>query len=440
MRRLLSKFYGTGNKWTFHRADLSENTEALKNPARGWYRIFPFWAQEDVDTAVLSKNCKADADTLALVIINIGAYRENAIDEHGIQNIRGILRFFASCEYDIILRIVYDHEGKALEREPFFFEQVKEHIGQLFPILKEFALNIFVFQGLLVGNWGEMHTSRFLTPVRMLEMWKLFQPLEKEIYFAVRKPLQWRQLHRKESDKQDFLHTGMGLFDDAIFGSDSHLGTFGLESKPNADWEELWSREDELAFEEKLCVYAPNGGEALCGEQYLHEGALEETIAVLNQMHITYLNRQYDRLILNTWKEWIWTKSDRWQGKSIFEYIGAHLGYRFWVKDVILKKSGTISNELNVTIHVQNIGFANIYQEAEVYLICKEESGYQYERKLDTDMRRWNSGSTQVLKTNIRLLPCCLYLTARRKRDGRCIYFANMYQQDELLYLGNVEL
>ena len=32
---------------------------------------------------------------------------------------------FAEKKYDVILRITYDHLGYALEREPFFFSQVK---------------------------------------------------------------------------------------------------------------------------------------------------------------------------------------------------------------------------------------------------------------------------------------------------------------------------
>ena len=79
MRIALPKLFAQKQKWIFCPGDLIESINELDNPMRGWYRIFPFWAQEDVDTAVLSKNCKADADTLALVIINIGAYRENAI-------------------------------------------------------------------------------------------------------------------------------------------------------------------------------------------------------------------------------------------------------------------------------------------------------------------------------------------------------------------------
>lgn len=439
MRRLLGKFLKPKSKWVFQKADLSENTTEIRNPARGWYCIYSFMAEAIPDFKNIAGNVAESKDSLVLVIINIGAYRESDIDEKGLENIRSILRFFSEHQYDMILRITYDHEGKAFEREPFFFEQVKKHINQLIPILKEFSHSIFVYQGFLVGNWGEMHTSRFLTSDKLLTMWKLFKnELEYDMFFSVRKPLQWRMLHSRDCDKRSLKDARMGLFDDAIFGSESHLGTFGVERREKAGWDELWSREDELEFENKLCTYVPNGGEALCGEQYLQQGALNETIAILKKMHITYLNRQYDKLILNTWKEWSWPQADAWQGKSVYDYIGNHLGYRFFIRDVQAVESAKISNEMDVAIQIENVGFANLYQEAELYLICEDELGHQYERSLDVDMRTWNSNAVQTIHINVRKINCRIFLYAIIKKDRRYLYFANQYDRNGRVLLGNV--
>ncbi len=437
MRRLFSKFQKNKSKWMFQKADLSENTDEIKNPARGWYRIYPFMAEETPNLKAISCSMADSTDSLAMVIINIGAYRESDIDEKGLKNIRGILRFFASNQLDIILRITYDHEGKAFEREPFFFEQVKTHLKQLLPVLSDFSCYIFVYQGLLVGNWGEMHTSRFITPEKLKALWNILSvELKDSMFFAVRKPSQWRILHSQEFIKNGFNEARMGLFDDAIFGSESHLGTFGVVKKDATEWESLWDREDELDFENELCTYVPNGGEALCGEQYLQEGALKETISVLKRMHVTYLNKQYDRLILNTWKEWIWQETDAWQGRSVYDYIGNHLGYRFLIKDVQVAESKKISNEMDITILIENVGFANQYQEADVYLICEDELEHQYERKLDVDMRTWNSNCIQTIHAHVRKLNCRIYLSAVLKNDRRRVHFANYYGKNGRVLLG----
>lgn len=438
MRTLLHKFLQGKTKWSFQEADLTEKTEELKNPARGWYEIYPFQVEEKPDLRSLSW-CATGPDTIALVLLDIGAYREMALDNKALGNIRNILRFFAENQYDVILRVVYDRHGKAPEREPFFFEQVKGHVKQLLPIVKEFQQNIFVFQGMLIGNWGEMHTSRFLAPAKLRELWSLLQKDAPEVYFAVRKPSQWRLLHPECCGRKELQIDKMGLFDDAIFGSENHLGTFGTTGKESASWDREWKKKDELDFEEQLCRQVPNGGEAICGEQYPENGTPAETVATLQKMHITYLNRAYDENILKLWKDWRWEEAGVWQNVSVYDYIGRHLGYRFWIKAVEATLMETSAEKVAVSITVENVGFANLYHEAEVYLECEDSNGGRHSQKLDCDMRAWESGSIQVLSGEIELMNCKIYLLARHKQDGRRIYFANQTGRGGRVLVGQVK-
>ena len=438
MRTLFHKLVKGKEKWSFQRADLTEGTQELKNPSRGWYQIYAFEAEKEPDFSSISW-CGTDEDTLALVIIDIGAYREKALDEKALKNIREVLCFFAEKGYDLILRMVYDHQGNALEREPFFFEQVKEHLEQLLPIVKEFVNHIFVFQGMLIGNWGEMHTSRFLAPTKLKELWKILQEeLKQEVFYAVRKPSQWRLLHPQVLEKEtaQFACDNMGLFDDAIFGSWNHLGTFGTETKENAGWEKEWRREDELDFEEKLCQYVPNGGEALLGEDYPQAGDVKDIIEVLRKMHITYLNKYYDEKLLQLWKNQTWEVADVWQNCSVYDYISRHLGYRFWVKDVDVSPSKQGEKNLQVTILIENVGFANIYHETEVFLEYVDAEKRKHKKQLTCDLQSVNSGEIQEFSCEIERMECRLYLTASRKKDGRGIAFAN--QQSSRVFLGQI--
>lgn len=59
---------------------------------------------------------------MALVLMDLGAYKDRDLDEAVLTNMERIL-FFVDKGLDIILRFFYDHEGKALEREPFFFSR-----------------------------------------------------------------------------------------------------------------------------------------------------------------------------------------------------------------------------------------------------------------------------------------------------------------------------
>ncbi len=432
MRKLLHNVFSTKKQWSFQRADLTETKKTLRNPQRGWYCIFSFWVEKKPDFEPMSW-CEIERDTLALVVINIGFYREKELDEPALENIRSILQFFVKKQYDMILRITYDHEGKALEREPFFFPTVKNHLRQIAPIICEFSSNIFVYQGLMVGNWGEMHTSRFVDSVKLRELWDILKDgVGDAVFFAVRKPSFWRVLHpRKQRDS-------MGLFDDAIFGSEEHMGTFGTLPKEELEWEDSWCKQDELGFENSLCIQVPNGGEVICGEQYAKSQTAVSTVSTLKKMHITYLNRQYDEKILNLWKQWRWEEPGVWQGCSLYHYIENHLGYRFFIQDVVVVSKGKRDEHLSVSITLCNNGFANIYQDVELFLRGIHKNETIYSQRLEYNLRQLDSGRKQVIFVNIDRVECELFLYAKCTGSSKVIFFANQCARDGGVFLGKI--
>ena len=432
MRKWFHKLLPEKSDWNFQKADLREEKRKLENPSRGWYRIYTFEVDKIPNFQPMLW-CDLEGDTLVMVILNIGAYKEKELDAQGLEHIRDILRFFAKKQYEIILRITYDHEGKALEREPFFFSTVTGHMRQQIPVWNEFREHIFVYQGLLVGNWGEMHTSRFLHPQKLKELWRILkEESSPKVYYAVRKPSYWRLLHpNNEKDN-------MGLFDDAIFGSENHLGTFGTLAKEKAAWNEAWCKADELEFEDDLCNIVPNGGEAICGEYYLSQETPQSTVETLRKMHITYLNKEYDKRLLGIWKDWKWEGQGVWQNSSLYEYIESHLGYRFLVKDVELVSAGNTRQEAILTIFVENVGFANFYEDAEVVLEQVGDSGDSCRYVMDTKIQSWQAGETTEVIVRIPMWSSMLYLSVIRKRDGRNVYFANLKDAKNRVLLGRI--
>jgi len=245
-------------KWRFVHGELTETTEELKNPARGWYQIYTFLAEQEPDFAA-QRWCLDTRDTLALVLIDIGSYRKRDLDGTALDRIRQILRFFEENQYDCIVRAVYDHEGKAFVREPADFAQVQTHLRQIGSVIKECASSVFVFQGMLVGNWGAMHGSRFFNDERMILLAEILRMQKTpQTFLAVRRPVYWRRLHEGQKYRALNCWDGMGLFDDGIFGSASHLGTFAEEERKDQVWDEPWRRDEELEFEHKLCHQVPN--------------------------------------------------------------------------------------------------------------------------------------------------------------------------------------
>ncbi len=437
---MISKIQGLfRDRWKFQRASLMESAAELCNPARGWYQIYNFQAQEKPALEELEW-CLHPEDTLAFVMIDIGEYRERPLDEAALSHIRGILRFFADRQRDMILRIAYDHEGRAQEREPFFFTQVTEHLSQLCPLLEEYGPQIFVCQGMLVGNWGEMHTSRFLATDKLARMASLLNGAVGETSFlAVRRPMYWRALHPEACRKRDFTATRMGLFDDAIFGSDTHLGTFGVRPEAEMGWDDPWTAEEEFAFEEKLCQYVPQGGEVLYQEGAAEKRSLAETVARLRRMHISYLNRAHDERLLAIWKGMVWKESGPWSGVNGYDYIGRHLGYRFCVRNVTVEFEKGDGVTCHWEVSIENTGFARCYQRICTWIEWIDETGRTCRSDLSLDLSSILPGETLSGSCTSRPAIGQVYLYAGRKRDGAALCFANETEGRRGVLLGRLD-
>ncbi|MDR0948693.1 MAG: DUF4874 domain-containing protein, partial [Lachnospiraceae bacterium] len=159
--------------WSFEKGVYTEGNESLPNPGRGWYQVFSFAAEVPIDESELHWSVNPQ-EQLAFVQLDIGKFRDLPISEEALSNIGRILRFFRSQKQEVILRVVYDKVGKAIEKEPSFLSRVKEHIRQIGPIIEENANTIYTTQGIFVGNWGEMHGSKFLKQETMIDLINTF--------------------------------------------------------------------------------------------------------------------------------------------------------------------------------------------------------------------------------------------------------------------------
>ena len=431
-------------RFRFDSADFAELTDELHGPARGWYQIYSFRVEGEPDLEEL-KWCLKD-ETCARVVLDLAAYRDQDLDQAALAHIRQILAFFDDHEKDMILRVTYDTQGKCLEHEPALFSQVIGHIRQLGPVIGERSQRILLFEGMLVGNWGEMHGSKFLTKKYMERLNEALAQDLPGIPRAVRRPVQWRMLHQTPPGPG----TTVGLFNDGIFGSDTDLGTFAAQGgaaqggasqgdaapdDTSVDWEEPWPLARELAFERQLSAFVPQCGEAVCGESYGRH-TLSSTVERLRDMGLTYLNGVYDARILDLWRGWTWQGPDPWRGMNGYDYIGRHLGYRFRVRKAAARQNGP---SCDLTLTIENTGFSGFYQEAEAWLILAEENGQESRFLTDWDVREWKSGQTVSLTGRIPCRQGTLWLHVRRKWDHGTIPFANGAPEQGWVRIGELK-
>ncbi len=406
-------------KYRLKKADYTEEMESYTNPGRGWYHIYTFVLGETTEDELLYLPFEKN-EHIALVLINIGRYGRTEIDKEGLFFAERILSTFMKAGKEVILRILYDNEGKGMEKEPSLFSVIVRHMEQLGAVVEKYKANILMTQGLFVGSWGEMHSSKFLSKKHLRELSDTWKAATGQIPMAFRRPVQCRQV-QKESVCE------IGIFDDAIFASESHLGTFGEQPKSSAGQEQSWCMEEEMTYIRQAAGKVPCGGEAVAGER---EFSPEETLQVLRGMNISYLNSVYDERILSRWKE------QRWQGVSLYDYIGSHMGYRFVVRDAVLAGR----KEKYLRLIVENTGFACMCDKADIRLIIETDG----ERKIIPvfyDIRALKPEEKAEIK--IEFLEATekesrLYLEIIRCRDKKSIRFANRSAEEQML-LGELE-
>lgn len=324
------------------------------NPKRGWYSIYPFTLPDCPDFKELQWCLKAE-EALCLVRICIGNYAAQNFDAPALAAFEDILFFFASHNKDIILRIVYDDEGKGMEHEPAGLSQIQTHMNQLGSIIYKYAAHIYTTQGLFIGSWGEMHTSKFCDRQSLCRLIQSFyQAVHGSVCMAVRTPEQLRSIEMGLSEYTDSasrmqILSLTGLYNDAITGSATDYGTYNADETAHADGK--WGRSAELAFQQERCMYIYNGGEVITPNPY-NDGA--SAIETLTKMHISYLNSQYDNAVLQKWKE----QKTAGSAESVWEQIDRRLGY-------CLVLSGVKAADKNCSqflITIKNTGFAALYE------------------------------------------------------------------------------
>ena len=399
---------------------LQELKRDVPNPSRGWYRIAPYDLGEGLDDVEFVMPGD-EHDSLVLVRVCIGSYKDRDLDAPALERLDSILARWEEAGRGIILRVAYDVEGAGYEAEPNELAQVLTHARQVGEVAGDHARNLLVYQGLLVGSWGELHHSRFLSNKRLQQVYEVLREgLGPTVPLALRTP---RQIKQVLGEAQLGDSGTMGLFNDGMMGSPTDLATFG--SSPNGATlpRDSWKRDDELRLLGKLGDIAPLGGEAVGTEEYSRP---RDASAYLRTTHVTYLNRTHDPATLGRWARS--AGPEGWD--SAFAYIGAHLGYRFVCQTARLREEGD-GGLLMLT--VANNGFARPFFGVEPVLVIDGAAGRREVELWGSD-DLWASGSVQELSVRVSDLQAHdeLALALRARGTGRVLRLANAGAQDSL--------
>lgn len=381
--------------------DYTEGTQSLTNPERGWYLINAYLVSDDVEqTDSFNEELwkqKEEGDTLTLILFNLSNYRSEDISENGLNFIARILADVKKAGMKAIVRFVYDWDGNGEQLEPDNIETVLRHMEQLGPVLNENKSGIYLLQGILVGSYGEMNGSKYLSRENVATLLnKFLKVTDDSILLSVRTPAYWRayaQSNRPVDKYTSLPYARIGLYNDGLCSSDTDLGTYSDDEATDNNITGSWGRQQEIDFQSELCRIVPNGGETAVLSEF---NDLDRIVREFPAIHISYLNRGYQDLVLNKWKDSILTTRDAsstYQGIDGYKYIGDHLGYRFVLRKVTVSSNAYTTSKNTIHIEIENTGFAGLYKQKTVELILKGVgNGYSVTIPIEEDVRDWKSG------------------------------------------------
>lgn len=389
--------------------EFTESAKRLENPNRGFYYIQGFTIQDKKTDYYeeLANRYQSDTETaLTLIEINLKEYRGGSISEQGLKNIDRLLESLKSFDKHLLLRFLYDWEGKCLETEPDTREIIQTHMKQLEPIFRKYKEQIFVVQGLFLGDCGEMHHSKFLSEedIRALAE-QMAEVTDGETFLAVRTPAFWRMITQislpEQIDReQNFLVSRIGLYNDGMLGSANDCGTYGDGTPEENGTFEKWTRSDELEFQDILCRYVPMGGEVIIENPY---NDLERAFEDMAATHVSYLNRAYDMQVFDKWAETLVSKQGCFEGMDGINYIERHMGYRLVIRETELEYDQQ-EKCLSAGVILQNVGFAPVYKEAEACIILRQKEGLELRSyTIPQDIRELTGGMQSSLLLHLHI-------------------------------------
>ena len=173
---------------------------------------------------------------------------------------------------------------------------------------------------------------------------------------------------------------------------------------------------------------------------------LPNALSDLAVMHVSYLNAQHDAAVLDKWKNSSYTGSDSlFSGKSGYDYISAHLGYRYVLTGSDLSYHAFLDNTATLTLKINNRGFAPAYRSFISKLYLTNQKTNERTEVLTTIDNRTIVGendSVFAIDLDVRSIQNGSYNVTLEMKDsytGLPIHFANLgYESSEEIPVGTL--
>ena len=350
--------------------DYSESTQQILNPDQGFYRTAQIdITEEGVEdkTYIIKDDFQMYHLRMDISVFSGVVYKQQdkMLTDACLKGIENTIKKFEEKQKNLILRFAYDKDfdGNA-DLEPNE-QMIYKHIQQLCSVLNKYPQTITAIEAGMVGPWGEMHTSQKANSQIISQIIDKFLTNTSNIPVLVRTP---KMIYDYVGvSQQQFLTQGfgqnkkaqmLGLFNDGFLGSETDLGTYT-------------DRQTEIQAISKHLQNLPYGGEVARPSSNLHN--IDKCLPEMFDINLSYLNYEWnDQIVQQKWQQQLYTNAcgnhQNYFGKTAYEYIKNHLGYRLVLKKSTFSYSAKFDN-MNIKLQIENVGFGNFYKQKQIEVL-----------------------------------------------------------------------
>lgn len=386
--------------------DGADKMQSFYNPDRGFYtpQVIHFkptaaeykpygnrFIHLRADISEFSDNSRWGDDS-----INCNHGKTQDLTEDFLQSFRNYLDRVRAQNSTIIVRFSYDpwYNGgwkyeKGFEMEPGQ-KWILRHIRQLAKVYDEYDDVITAVELGMYGPYGENHTSSLSGAKNAGEALRELIRNTEKIHVSARTPAVVATAfefpssgdlaygatfdiensyfkHKADSIGKDIFR--VGIFNDGYLGTQYDYGTWSDDCRSGI------CREKGVAWLEKYGANTGYGGEALTtANGYKKINTIEYLSYEGFRTHTSYLNIQWNNLLIAEWKRTTFTPRDPIDSgyDSAFKYIDDHLGYRYVLKSSRIMDSLGPGSELLLKLKIQNVGFGNMTKSRPATIVLRK--------------------------------------------------------------------
>lgn len=370
----LSSCTKSKNSTSYSYTSTEESTEATPNPDQGFYSpiYIRFANHPNIKTQINSMqiyHLRIDISDYSASYNNTG---DLTFSDDDLDYLASLLDTFYEREKNVIIRFAYDRYFGGNSNKEASLDTMLKHIKQVSSVLNKYTSTITAIEVGMVGPWGEMHTSKCANSATINALIDEFLTDTSNISILVRTPkMIYDYLSISINDIETYkINEGdkayrLSIFNDGYLGSSSDLGTYT-------------NRDKETAWLSQQTAHNPYGGEVASPSSELHD--IKNCIPEMNLLNLSYLNIAWNNNVIAKWKKTYYMQNDNFYNTLAFDYINAHLGYRFLLEYTNIVKC---DDKIDINLNISNLGFGNLCKEKYLYIYLIDESNEVHEYNLN---------------------------------------------------------